>query len=415
MAFDITCLGASGEVGRSAFIVKTDKTILLDYGIKIFDKSGQPKFPEAFKENLDLMILSHAHLDHSGNLPFLYTFSKTKWLGTPATHDLIELLLADSMKIMEGKLPYDLTHYNKALKYWIPAVTNRTMSTGKTNVKMFDAGHIAGAVMIEMEHNGKKLLYTGDFKGEDTRMHRGAKYNEEVDVLMVDCTYAMREHPDRKKTEQQLADEIKETIKDGGTVLLPAFALGRSQELIRLVRAYNKKVPVYLDGMGKAITSVYMKYPDMIKDASGFRKDVETIHRVNGPEERMDATNEPGVIISSAGMLEGGPALRYLTNLNPDSKIIFTGYNVEGTNGWRLLNEGQLMIEGNMLTVDLPVEYFDFSAHGGKSDIMKLIKKTNPEKIICIHGDKTAEFATELNGMGFDAVAPSILDRIRVD
>jgi putative mRNA 3-end processing factor len=407
MPFDITFLGASREVGRSAFLVKTDKNLLLDYGIKIFGKEGKPEYPDEFKEKLDAMILSHAHLDHSGYIPYLYTFSKTRWFATPPTRDIVELLLADSMKIMGDSLPYDETHYNKALKYWTPAMYEQDMSMGKTTMRMSDAGHICGSAFVELEYENRTLLYTGDFKKEPTRMHSGTDYDYHADVLMIDCTYATREHPDREITEKKLAADIKDTVADGGTVLLPSFALGRSQELIRIIRKCNKKVPIYLDGMGKDITKIYLKNGAYIKDVKGFRKDVESVTMVQGPEDRMQATKEPGVVIATAGMLEGGPALRYLMNLNPDSKILFTGYNVEGTNGWRLLNEGELMIEGNLLTVDLPVGYYDLSAHAGRKDVMETIETVDPEKIVCIHGDSTDKFAEELKGKGYDAIAPT--------
>lgn len=408
MAFELSCLGASREVGRSAFLLKTDKKMIIDYGIKIFDKSGQPKFPEETNVEPDLALISHAHLDHSGYIPYLYTHSKTQWVSTPPTRDIVEILVADSMKIMGDKLPFDDSHYKRMLKYWIPTVYGRKMQMGNTDITFQDAGHISGSAMIEIEHEGRKLLYTGDFKSEETRLHAGEKYNGEVDVLVIESTYSNREHPNREDIERKLADEISETLKEGGNVLLPAFSLGRSQELIRIIRARHKKVPIYLDGMGKSITEVYLKYGDYIKDVAGFKKDVKSINMVSNPEDRIRATDKPSVIISSAGMLEGGPALRYLMNLNSNSKIVFTGYNVEGTNGWRLINEGGVLIDGNELTVDLPVEYLDFSAHAGKNELLEFVKKTNPQKIVCVHGDKTDEFSKELNEMGFDAVAPRV-------
>jgi putative mRNA 3-end processing factor len=411
---ELHCLGASGEVGRSAFLLKTDKTLLLDYGIKIFDKSGQPKFPEETNIEPDLAIISHAHLDHSGYIPYLYTYSKTQWLATPPTRDIVEILIADSMKIMQGKLPFGESEYKKMLKYWIPTVYGRKMQIGKTDISFHDAGHISGSAMVDIKYDGKKLLYTGDFKSEETRLHEGEKYKDEVDVLVIESTYSNREHPERRDIERKLADEISETLKEGGNILLPAFSLGRSQELIRIIRAYHKRTPIYLDGMGKSITDVYLKYPEYIKDAKGFKKEVEGITKVSSPEDRMDAVKKPSVIVSSAGMLEGGPALGYLTNINSDSKIIFTGYNVEGTNGWRLINEGEVMIDGNELSVDLPVEYLDFSAHAGRNELLEFVKKVNPQKIVCVHGDKTIEFAQELSEMGFDAVAPRVGETIEL-
>ncbi|MBI2079168.1 MBL fold metallo-hydrolase [Candidatus Micrarchaeota archaeon] len=248
----VYCMGASQEVGRSAFLLNTDKTLLLDYGIKIFGKNGEAEFPLDFNEKtVDAAIISHAHMDHSGFLPNLYTFSKTRWIGTPPTHDLCEILLADSMKIMGEKLPFDQSHYKKALKYWIPAVYERPMQVGKTEIRLFDAGHIAGSAMIELDYEGRKILYSGDIKLDPTRMHDGLKYDEEVDVLFIESTYSNREHPERKEIEQQLIEEIEETTGEGGTVLLPSFALGRTQELVRVIRAHNKDVPVFVDGMGK--------------------------------------------------------------------------------------------------------------------------------------------------------------------
>jgi len=131
--------------------------------------------------------------------------------------------------------------------------------------------------------------------------------------------------------------------------------------------------------------------------------------------ERRRATHEPGVIISSAGMMNGGPILNYLFNVNSESRIIFTGYCVEGTNGWMLQHKSSIIKDGEELHVDLPVGYLDLSAHAGRSDILEFIKTADPEKIILVHGDSTEEFATELrDDMGYDAIAPKIGERIIV-
>ncbi|MDD5023337.1 MAG: MBL fold metallo-hydrolase, partial [Candidatus ainarchaeum sp.] len=157
----LRCLGASHEVGRSAFMLSTDKNMLLDYGIKIFDESKSPKYPLNFPENLDAALISHAHLDHSGFVPYIYSFSGAKWYATPPTRDICEIMFMDSMKIMQNELPYHLNHFVKAMKNWQPTFYNKEMSFGKTKVVYKDAGHILGSSMIDITYENKRILYTG--------------------------------------------------------------------------------------------------------------------------------------------------------------------------------------------------------------------------------------------------------------
>ena len=409
----ITCLGASREVGRSAFLLETDKKLLLDYGVKIFDDSGEPKYPLDIPQ-VDAAIISHAHLDHSGFVPHLYRSSKVRWFATPPTRDICEILWQDSMKIMGEKIPYDITHFKKALKSWAPMLYGQKLSVGKTDFTPLDAGHICGAAMIDIHHEGKRILYTGDFKTTKTHMHSGAKPVEDVDILILESTYAMKDHPDRRKLEEKFMDEVEETLGNGGNVLLPAFALGRSQELISMIRSFNKDVKIFLDGMGRAMTDIYVKYGKYIQDPKRFRKTASSVWMISHPRHRSIATKEPSVIVTSAGMMQGGPVLGYLVNLLPESRIILSGYSVEGTNAWKLLNEGYVTMDDNDLEVELPVQYMDFSAHIGRTQTLDFIRKANPEKIVLVHGDTPELFAEELkNDYGYDAVAPKIGDKIK--
>lgn len=415
MDIKLHCFGAAGEVGRSAFILKTDKSTLIDYGIKVFGKDGKAEFPLDLGQRIDSAILSHAHLDHSGFIPNIYRFSKVRWYATPPTRDLCELLWKDSMKIMGNALPFRLNHLNKSFKYWTPILYGQNMRMGQTNFRFLDAGHIAGSTMIEVQHAGRKILYSGDFKMGETRMHKGAKPVEDVNAVIIDSTYAKQEHPDRRQAERKIADEISETLKQGGTALFPAFSLGRTQELIRVVRAYHKDVKIFVDGMGKDISNIYLKHPRYIQDANGFRKEVQSTYFIRGPRDRKRAVEEPAVIISSAGMMEGGPILRYLMSVSPESRVIFTGYVVEGTNGWKLQNEGYVTIEGENMDVDLPTEFVDLSAHAGRNDILNFIKWANPEKVVVVHSDCAKEFEQELrDSFGYDAIAPAVGDIVEL-
>ncbi len=415
MGMRLHCFGASGEVGRSAFILKTDKSTLLDYGIKVFGKDGNPEFPLDLNQRIDSAILSHAHLDHSGFIPNIYKFSKARWYATPPTRDLCEILWKDSMKIMGDELPYRLHHFQKALRCWMPIMYGQNMRMGNTNFRFLDAGHIAGSTMIEVEHERKKFFYTGDFKMEETKLHKGARAVEDVNVVMIDSTYAKKDHPNRKEAEKKISDAVEETLKQGGTALFPAFSLGRTQELIRIVRSFDKDVKIFVDGMGRDISEIYLKYPRYIKDANEFRKEVRSTYFIRGPRDRRKAVEEPSVIISSAGMMEGGPVLGYLMSVNPQSRVILTGYVVEGTNGWKLQNEGYVTIEGEDMDVDLPIVNVDLSAHAGRSEILNFIKYANPEKVIIVHSDCAKDFEKELKeDFGYDAIAPNVGDTIEL-
>ncbi len=410
------CLGAGREVGRSCFLLETDQRVLFDYGLKIFNygSSKENMYPVPYQGSIDAMFLSHAHLDHSGFLPELYSRGHVNWFATPPTYDIAALLWEDSMKIMGENIPYTEQQYQKALKNHVPVLYGQSVTLGQTKFKFYDAGHIIGSAMIEAKYKGKKIVYSGDFKMEDTRMHKGAEAIEDVDVLILESTYSNREHPDRDENEDKLADLVSDTLDDEGTVLFPSFAVGRSQELISILHENVKDIQIYLDGMSKEVTRTYLKYGEYLRDFDEFEKSLESVIFVEGARDRKDATTTPSVIVSTAGMMEGGPALSYMLNLNPASRLIFTGYCVEGTNGWRIQKENKVMIDKNILDVSLPVSYFDFSAHAGRSDLLKFVKAANPGKIVLNHGDRTPEFAQELKEMGFNAVAPKNGDSIDI-
>ncbi len=413
----IHCLGAGQEVGRSCFLIETDQRALFDYGLKIFSKHGKSKtnmVPVPFQGRIDAMFLSHAHLDHSGYVPELYTRPPFHWFATPPTLDISSMLWADSLKIMGEDAPYLDRHINRAENNFTPLNYEQTLSLGDTDYTFHDAGHILGSASIRATHKQKNLLYSGDFKEEDTRMHKGAIIPEDVDYLILESTYSNRDHPNRQELEDTLIHKIEETLDGGGSVLLPAFAVGRTQELIAILHAHLRGIPIFVDGMGKAVTRIYQNNDNYIRDPKSFGEATGKAIFVESPSDRRDATNEPSVIISTAGMMEGGPALSYLQNLNPRSRLIFTGYNVPGTNGCRILNENKVIIDGYELEVSVPAEYLDFSAHVGRSGLIEFVKKTNPEKIILNHGDNTIAFAEELRGMGFDAVAPKNGDSIEL-
>jgi len=402
-------LGAAREVGRSAILLETRKRIMLDYGVKLGQRS---EYPMPAQGSLDAYVLSHAHLDHCGSSPTLYEHANIPCFTTYPTQALSSLLIKDSMKIsrLRGEqVPFSSFSFKKYEQAFIPLGYRKPFQlTNDIRLTLLDAGHIPGSAMVELYSERKRVLYTGDLKLEPTRLHAGADIAEKVDILIMESTYSDTEHPDRAKLEKQLAKEIRGTIEQGGTALLPSFAVGRSQELLILLSELLPEADVWLDGMSKTATQIIADYPSYIRDANALRKAMRNAEWVETEAQRRKAVSEPGAIISSAGMLEGGPALSYLLRLNQNSKIILTGYQIEETNARMLLEKKKIDVDGIVTDINLPVEYLDMSAHAGRSDLLRLVKKTNPEKIFCIHGDACEAFAQELCGMGYEAYAPAM-------
>jgi putative mRNA 3-end processing factor len=407
------CLGAGEEVGRSCFLISSDKRIMLDCGLKIHDKENPQLYPIPPPVDVDLVAISHTHLDHLGFLPSLFDNHDPAVIGTPPTKAIGELLLLDSAKIIleeYGSLPYKRSSHERALK----KDYGHVLKIGANKISLHDAGHAPGSSTVLIENTGKKILYTGDFKLEPTRLFEGAEVIKDVDVLIIESTYASRDHPNREDLEQQLIHRAKEVCSEGGNLLLPAFAVGRTQELMMILSEVADEIPIWIDGMGIEASKIMNRFPAYLKDNKSFSKALKSVNCVTGRFDRKKVLSEPSVIISTAGMLQGGPALGYLLSLNEQSEVIFTGYCVEGTNGHKLLNYGYVEKNQERIQPSTPIKYLDFSAHAGRSELFRFIKEANPSKIICVHGDSCSEFAEELQLEGYDATAPKLGDTLNI-
>jgi len=404
----LSFFGACREVGRSAVLLDAGKRILFDFGVKLGPQKNE--YPLAPKPAPDAFVLSHAHLDHSGFAPSLYARANIPCFTTPPTAELCGLLLRDSLKVSRLKNepePYSLFQLKKLEQAFVPLAYGRQFPLSRdTSITMYDAGHVPGAAITSIYSQGKKVVYSGDFKMASTLLHAGAKPVAKADALVIESTYSGREHPDRAKLDRTIIAEVRKTLDVGGSVLFPAFALGRSQELLMLISQGVPGAHIFLDGMSRTATEIISRYPQFIRDAKALKKAMQRCTWVESESQRRKAVAEPSVIISSAGMLEGGPSLSYLIRLNAKSKIILTGYQVEGTNARTLLEKRYVEYEGTRYDVKIPVEFLDMSAHAGRTDLLEFVSRASPEKIFCIHGDSCEEFAEELNGMGFSAYAP---------
>ncbi len=425
----IHVLGAGREVGRSLMLLESEgKKIALDAGIKVKDQdmevTGLPKLPESTR--VDAAIISHAHLDHSGFSPELNRRYNTPFFMTMPTQGLVDLLVKDAKKI-DPDLPYGREDIDGMFRKTVTIPYEMEHSIGNVKFSLHDAGHIPGSAMVDIKANKKRLFYTGDFKVNETQLLSGIKQPEgHVDVLIIESTYAKRYHPPRKETEKRIIDSIKKTLKRGGHVLFPTFAVGRTQELAMVLAEHHINAPIFIDGMGKTATEITLNYPRYLKNPGKLKNAFENLKQVG--KDKKAAIKEPSIIIATSGMLEGGPAISYLLTLNDlkrqedvDSAVIFTGYCVEGTGGWLLQNKQVCRLkprkEGGkvkMIPINLEVKYEPLSAHAGRSELFSFIEKMNPAKIICVHGDDCEGFANELQENGFKAIAPQIGESITI-
>ncbi|MBI3413368.1 MAG: MBL fold metallo-hydrolase [Candidatus Aenigmarchaeota archaeon] len=412
---EISFAGAANEVGRSAIIIENREKILLDYGLKLSHEE-EPEYP--LKVDPDHVFLSHAHLDHIGAVPFLNKHGYTgNFYATDLTIDLMRLMLEDSAKIakMEGyNVRYSKKDVRETLNKSIGVPYGKTLNFKNFSATFVDAGHVPGSAGIIIETGGKKIFYTGDLRVEDTRLVAGMKKFPKADVLVIESTYAERNHPDRDEEEKRFLENVRETVEGGGVALIPAFALGRSQEMLLILE--NLKCPVYVDGMAREATNIIKNYKSYLKDGSRLEKLCRNIGFVKDNREREKIIEEPCAIVTTAGFVQAGPSVFYIRGLclRKNSSILIPGFQVEGSPGRQLLEHKTYSLDGEVVKVGLKVDSFDFSAHGDRSELLKTINKVNPEKVFVIHGDYCEKFAAELKEMGFGATAPEIGSKFAV-
>ena len=380
-------LGGVEEVGRLAMILETsDMKLLFEYGMS---PGKPPKYPMQ-SPPVDMVLLTHSHLDHSGMIPQLYQNMDQKILTTNLTGEIANILHKDSINIAKSEgyaIPYTKNDIKEAKNSIEPVEPNQRQQIGDNyEVVCHDAGHIPGALMYELIGD-KKILFTGDFNVINTNIVNANK-PVNCDYLFLEGTYAGRDHPKkREEIEKDLLNKIDEVVSRGGIAVLPAFAVSRSQELAMVL--CNSGFNVWFDGMGKKVAKIFLKYPRYLRDHKKLKKAINKVNLVHSDQGRKLAIKKADVILTSSGMMEGGPVLNYMNKLKDDRKsaVLLTGYQVPGSNARLLVDKGRLNFYGVTEKVECDVEYFDFSAHAGHSELIDFAKKCNPEKIVLMHSD----------------------------
>jgi len=454
----VTFLGSSKHVGRSAILIRTvESSVLLDCGINPGTNRPLQAFPRIDVEEFDLsrldaVVITHAHLDHCGFLPYLYKYGyKGPVYCSAPTASLMTLLQGDYLDVMtkEGRVPpYGADDIREVIVSTIPLAWGEVTDVSPDiRLTLHNAGHILGSSIVHL-HVGEglhNLVYTGDFKyGKTTLLEAAATEFPRVETIITESTYGAQQDmmPTRIAAEERLSSIINETLEARGKVIIPVPAVGRAQEIMLIIDGYMKRglvkeAPVFIEGMISEATAIHTAYPEYLarevrnsilhEGINPFQSDYFTL--VEHPSARDEIVQgEPCIIMATAGMLEGGPVIDYFKRLASDERnaVIFVSYQIEGTLGRRvqkglaetpiLNNEGRIEV----INVKLRVESIEgFSGHSDRRQIVNFIRRVtpHPEKVLVCHGEK----AKCLSISGFlrrkfkiDAVAPDTLETVRL-
>ena len=421
---EIKVLGAAGEVGRSAFQVNCDGTnFLLDYGVMFGKPRGAPPtYPLHVKpRDIDSVIITHAHLDHSGCVPSLFVSGNCNVYATAPTFDLSQLLIRDMIKIEKNSHSFGSPEIENMMQKSKIIGFNEKIRRGNASFELRSSGHVVGGSTVIVESNNKKLFYTGDINLRGSRLLPPADLDiGEMDMVITESTYSQENQMPRKDSEKGLIDFANEVMDRKGTLFIPSFSVERSQEVASVLISSGFKHKIIMDGMALKVNEVLLKYPEYLRNSDIFKDVMERVVAVNDHKERKRALTEPCVVISPAGMLVGGNAVYYLQQLAFDDKngIALVSYQGEGTPGKKLLDTGKVETRGKDINVAAEVKQFQFSGHADRDSLFDMIKnlKGNP-KIMTVHGDDESctRFAEEIHErFGFEAHAAKLDEKITI-
>ncbi len=454
----ISALGSFREVGRSCILLQTkDSKVLLDCGVAVGSGNGGTNpfidAPEFDLDALDAVVVSHAHLDHSGFVPYLYEYGYTGPLyTTKPTRDLMAMLTLDYIDVLQreyGKAPYTSKGIKNAIKHSItPEFGEVCDLTPDMRLTFQNAGHILGSALSHI-HIGEglhNLLYTGDLKFGPTKLLEPAYTRfSRVETLLMESTYGGPQDfiPAKKEADANLIAAITETIKRKGKVIIPAFSVGRAQEVMVVLAEYARRnpdfnFPIYLDGMIWDATAIHTTYPEFLSrnlqrqifhyNNNPFTSDL--FNEVKSQTERKKIIDEkdPSIIITTSGMITGGPIMEYLKYLSGNKKnmLIFIGYQAQGTlgsriqKGWRDIPLANKTGGTTMIKMEVEIRTVEgFSGHSDRNQLISYVGnlQSKPDHIILNHGEasKSVNLASTLHKIyKKETTVPQNLDALRL-
>ena len=453
----LTYLGGARQVGRSAILLQTPESrVLMDCGIDVTQDGSNAyphlEAPEFDIQQLDAVIVSHAHIDHSGLVPYLFKFGyRGPVYCTAPTRDIMSLLQLDTVKIAhgEGKDPlYTAEEVKETVKHTITLEYEEvTDITPDIRITLYNAGHILGSAMVHL-HIGNglhNLLYSADIKFAKTQLlSPAATQFPRLETLMIESTYGARDAVLSSPREQDklLADIVVNTVKRGGKILMPTLGSGRGQEVLILVEKLIREglipeIPIYIDGMVWDITAIYTAYPEFLNNTVRqqiFHRDnnpflAENIKKVGSQKERMKIIEEGGpcVLLATSGMLVGGPSVEYLKHLAEDKRhsLVFSCYQGEGSLG-RRIQRGEREIAMNLgnnrsgvLKINMEVHRIEISGHADRRELMSFVQRCNPrpKRVLVNHGEtaRCLDLASSIHKQyRIETMAPRNLDAVRI-
>lgn len=448
----VTFLGAGRHVGRSCMLLQTPESkVLMDCGVDIASEENQfphLDIPEFNLNELDAVILTHAHLDHSGLLPYLFKMGyKGPVYCTLPTRDIAALLALDFISIAqkEAKDPlFSSTDVKEMVKHTVVLDYEEVSDiTPDIRITFYDAGHTLGSAMahIHIGNGLHNLLYTGDINYENSNLlHRAVTKFPRLETVIMEATYGGKDDnpPTRKECEIELIDIIKKTIERRGKVLIPVLGVGRAQEIMLIIEKYVrsgeiKDIPVYVQGMVWDVTAIHTAYPDFfnthVKKAI-FHKDqnpfLNKIFKHVGSQKEMQQVLEEGpcVVLATSGMMTGGASVEYFKAFSDSERnsLVLVSYQGPGSLGRRLENgDKEIRIsENETISVKLKVHILrGFSGHSSRDQLMDFVKMLDPKpkKIILVHGEssKCLDLASSIHKtFRIETTAPRTLDTIRI-
>jgi putative mRNA 3-end processing factor len=408
----IQFLGGADVVGRMGMLLNNKgATFLFEYGMR---PSKPPSYPLPAPA-VDHAFLTHCHVDHSGMIPWLCARYGTKVAATPSTISVSQLLLADTLKVADSEgypRPFQPEDIRRAMGLFVPLDFGDVIDVGGFEIELHSAGHVPGAAMYELRGD-RTTVFTGDMHTFNTRLVYGA-HPVKCDNLIIEATYGGRLHPDRLKTEYQFLEKVKEVVQRGGKAILPCFAVGRTQEVMLILK--DLKMDMWVDGMGKTVNRLYLENPEYLRSEKQLKQARSRFNEVRTPAGRSKA-RQGEVIVTTGGMMDGGPVLDYVEEVknDPKSAILLSGYQVEGSNGRMLVDKGYIEVPDygggrrykspeeiftsvpkKQIKVKCEVQQFDLSAHADHNELLAFIKGCDPENVVLMHSESREALAKDL-------------------